>query len=64
MPQPLSHGVITNPLSLTEKKFVEEGEQVTFYRDAYGQVQRRVALTEKNVDSGVDVEKPDLDIEL
>ncbi|KAM0749738.1 delta-12-fatty acid desaturase [Meredithblackwellia eburnea MCA 4105] len=42
-------------------RYVEENEDVSFYRNCYGQVQRRVQ-PEKNVDSGVDVNEPEVEL--
>ena len=43
--------------SATRCRFVDEDEQVVFYKDQYGRTARRVELTEKLIDSGVDVEE-------
>ncbi|KAK4703378.1 hypothetical protein P7C70_g2843, partial [Phenoliferia sp. Uapishka_3] len=42
-------------------RFVDEDEQVVFYKDSYGNVSRRVQLSEKLVDSGVDFEEEEIE---
>ncbi|KAL8283202.1 hypothetical protein RQP46_005980 [Phenoliferia psychrophenolica] len=42
-------------------RFVDEDEEIVFYKDAYGNVARRVELAEKLVDSGVDFQEEEIE---